>query len=694
MADLKPDRRLDKALSMRGVYAIATGTTLSAGFFLLPGLAAVQAGPAMVLAYLLAVVPLLPAMFSIVELATAMPRAGGAYYFLDRALGPTVGTIGGLGTWLVLMLKVSFALVGIGAYLVYLWPEIPVTLTVVGITLALTALNMFGSSHAGSLQVAMVSGLLVILALFIGGGAPAMDPSRFHDFLGAGWPAIMSTSGLVYISYIGITTVVSLSEEVRDPERNLPKGIFLTLGTAVVVYGLGTAVMVGAVPIEKLAGNLTPAAATAEHVLGRTGGVIISVAALLAFTSVANAGILSASRFPLAMSRDHLMPRVYARLGWRRIPFFSLVLTVGIILAVLLLLDPTKIAKLASAFQLVMFALVCLAVVVMRESRIPSYDPGYRSPWYPWMQIVGVIAPLVFITQMGWQTVLFTAGLIAAGVVWFKVYGRARVARDGAMFHVFERWGRMRYEGLDRELRGILKEKGLRDEDPFDEIVARSVVLDLPGGRDFDTVIADASAVLARRVPLAPDLLDQGFREGTRVGATPVSHGVALPHLRVPGLQHPELVVVRARAGLLIRLEDSVTGKKTEQEVIAVFFLVSPEDDPARHLRLLAEIAGRVESEDFVRQWHAAGDEAELKEVLLRDERYLAVHVRAGTPSEALLGRPLRELSIPEGSLIALIRRRGEMLVPRGSTVLEAEDRLTVIGNAAGVKAFRDAYGG
>ncbi|MDP6125791.1 MAG: amino acid permease, partial [Candidatus Latescibacteria bacterium] len=117
MVDLRRSKPLKKELGLLDVYAIATGATLSAGFFLLPGLAAAQAGPAIVLSYMIAAIPLVPAMFSIIELATAMPRAGGVYYFLDRTLGPLVGTIGGIGTWLALVLKVAFALVGMGAYL-------------------------------------------------------------------------------------------------------------------------------------------------------------------------------------------------------------------------------------------------------------------------------------------------------------------------------------------------------------------------------------------------------------------------------------------------------------------------------------------------------------------------------------------------------------------------------------------------
>ena len=161
---------------------------------------------------------------------------------------------------------------------------------------------------------------MAILAVFVGDGVPHIDPDRFRGFFDAGSSALLSTAGLVYISYVGVTHIASMSEEVKDPERNLPLGVFLALGTAVVVYGLGTAVMVGTIPMETLRGDLTPVATAAESFLGRWGVIVVSVAALLAFTSVANAGTMSASRYPLAMSRDHLVPRMFRRLSAGHVP--------------------------------------------------------------------------------------------------------------------------------------------------------------------------------------------------------------------------------------------------------------------------------------------------------------------------------------------------------------------------------------
>ena len=186
---------LKKELTLLNVYAIATGTTLSAGFFLLPGIAFNEAGPAVVLSYMIAAIPLIPAMFSMVELSTAMPRAGGAYYFLDRSMGPFVGTIGGLGTWLALVFKTAFALIGMGAYLSIFWPEVPIVMLAVILAVLFGIVNLFGAKKTGTFQVFMVFALLLILLAFIGKGIPEINSVHFEGFFDKGTVSIISTAG-------------------------------------------------------------------------------------------------------------------------------------------------------------------------------------------------------------------------------------------------------------------------------------------------------------------------------------------------------------------------------------------------------------------------------------------------------------------------------------------------------------------
>jgi amino acid transporter/mannitol/fructose-specific phosphotransferase system IIA component (Ntr-type) len=684
-------KKLKKELSLFGVYTLATGATLSSGFFLLPGLAATEAGSAVFLSYLIAVIPLMPGMLSKLELATAMPRAGGEYYFLDRSLGPFFGTISGLGTWCGLVLKTAFALVGIGAYLKYFFPDLPMTPLVTAVALFFGTLNLFGAHKSTKLQTVLVLALEVLLVLFFFKGVPSANLDHFTGMLDQGWYAIIATSGMVCVSFMGLTNAASVAEEVKDPERNLSLGILLAIATSIVVYGVGTFVLVGAVPPEKLAGSLTPVADAAAVMSGRTGAVIMTVAAILAFLSVGNAGIMSASRYPLAMSRDHLLPRWFRKLNSHQAPQSGIIVTTAVILLFVTVLDPTKIAKLASTFLLMLFALNCLAVIVMRESQIESYDPGYRSPWYPWMQLFGIVGPIALIIVMGWLPMLFAGGVIAVGSAWYFYYAKKRVRRGGAIYHLFARLGQQRFEGLDRELRSILKEKGLRAADPYDEIVARSDVIDGLEADSFDDLVRKASVSLSTHLPVESDQLFDRFMEGTRVGATPVSKGVALPHMRLAGLDKPLMVLGRSRAGVRIEIEVDFIEHIADDGIHAVIFLVSSEENAARHLRVLAQIAQQVDRDQFIEDWLDADNHQRLREILLRNERYLVIDLQPGEPHSAMIGQAVKELELPDETLIAMINRNGQVIFPRGDTTLKEGDRLTMVGAEKSIDHLRRA---
>ncbi|MAT40168.1 MAG: amino acid permease [Ectothiorhodospiraceae bacterium] len=642
---------------------------------------------------MLAAVPLVPAMLSIVELATAMPRAGGVYYFLDRTLGPLVGTIGGIGTWLALILKVAFALIGMGAYIGLFFPSLPIVPVAVSLAIVLGVLNILGAKKTGALQVFLVLVLLSILGAFIGGGLPSLQASHFAEFWDFDVSSMVASAGLVYISYVGITKIASLSEEVKNPEKNLPLGIFLSLGAAFVVYVLGTLVMVGTLDIESLTGTLTPAADAARVFFGEFGAIILSVAALVAFVSVANAGTMSASRYPLAMSRDHIVPRWFMKMSRFDTPYISILVTVGVIVIFLVSFDPMGIAKLASAFQLFMFALVSLAVIIMRESKIQSYDPGFKAPLYPWIQIVGILASFWMIIEMGPAPMLFSSGLVVISVIWYFKYARERVVRTGAIYHIFERLGRYRYEGLDTELRGILKEKGLRDKDPFREIIARSYVMDLPEESQFENVVTQVSDWFSEHSVLKSEEIKNKFLEGNRTGATPVTHHIALPHLRIDGLKRPIMVLVRANHGLHIELNNPMKDHGMEDESVrAAFFLASPMDDPGLHLRVLAKIAGRVEDDDFPAEWQTAKSEEEIKRVLTKEEGFITFQVEREKKTGTLDDVPLFDAKFPEGCLVAMIRRTDEIIIPKGDTRLFNGDQVTVIGEPKGVEDLRKRY--
>jgi APA family basic amino acid/polyamine antiporter len=420
---------------------------------------------------------------------------------------------------------------------------------------------------------------------------------------------------------------------------------------------------------------------------------LIVVAAIAAFASTGNAGIMSASRYPLAMARDRLVSDRFATLGRFRTPTFAIVVTAVLMAAAIVLLDVASIAKLASAFQLLLFSLLSLAVVIMRESGIEGYDPGYRSPLYPWMQIFGFLSPLWLIAEMGEMAILFTLGLVAVTIGWYFHYGRARVQRTGAIFHTFARLGTLRHTGLDQELRTIVREKGLREQDPWERVITQAQVLECEAPVDLAALARMAADRLAVPVGRPPEVLQAAFLSGMEAGYMPVSHGAALPHIRLEGIGEPLILLVRCSAGVEApdRLEpglhDSLAG------VRAVFFLVSPDDDAGQHLRLLGHLATRVDDPDFLGRWMAARNPSELRTSLLREERWLSLSVGETPATEGWAGEPLRAIRLPAGTLVALIRRDGHGIIPGGGTILQSEDELVIIGESEALAALRPVEG-
>ncbi len=690
-------RALKKTLGLADVYAISTGAMFSSGFFLLPGIAAIESGSSVALAYLLAGVLILPAMFSVAELSTAMPRAGGAYYFLDRAMGPLMGTIGGLGTWVALVLKSAFALLGMGAYLM-LFIEVPIKTVAVILTVLFALLNIVGAKETSGLQRILVFSLVAILGLWIvqglawlaGADAAELIASHADGFLKHGVDGLFATVGIVFVSYAGLTKVASVAEEVQAPDRNIPLGMMLSLATATLIYVLGVALMTLVLPPDDFHASYTPVADAGAVIFTwipeKVGLWLIVIAATAAFASTGNAGVMSSSRYPMAMARDRLMPDAFAKVSPRfGTPVLGVATTAGLMILLIVAFDIAAVAKLASAFQLMLFGLINLALIVMRESRIDYYHPGYRSPLYPWMQIAGMIIPVWLIIEMGWMAILFTAGVIVCCIAWYYAYASRRVVRGGAVYHVFERLGRRVYRGLDDELRGIVAEKGLDDSDPVEHLVLGADVIDLIDDVSYAEVVGEVCDGLSGAVPC----LDTELRElllDRASASLPVINRVALVQANVEGMKDSRLVLVRSSAPVAIQ------GARRDEprRVVGLAFLVGPEEDLALHLRVLAHFSRRVADVDFVGAWFEARTPTQVKEVLLREDRFHHVRVLPDRPCARLIGTRLMDAKLPRGVIVALLQRSdGSVFVPGATDEIRKGDRLTVIGDPGAIRAFR-----
>jgi len=678
------DRRLTRSLGLRHVFVLSTGAMLSSGLFLLPGIAVEKAGPSAVLAYGIAGLLAIPAMLSVAELSTAMPRAGGAYYFLERALGPAVGTVAGMATWLSLVLKDAFALVGMTAYLKIAFdvPSKPLALALIA---AFAVINIVGSKASASLQLWLVGFVLAVLAWFMVAGVADLGSGtgELEPFFGDGVGGLAAVVGLVFVSYGGLTKVASAAEEIEDPSRNIPLGLSLSLLVSTVVYVIGALLAVKFVPAAELYDDLAPIHTAAEEILPAAGAVLVAIAALAAFSSATNAGILAAARYPLAMSRDHLLAERFQRLSRFNTPIWGILVTSAGMAVVVVAFDVGAIAKLASAFVLLTLGLVNAAVIVLRAARITSYAPGFKAPFFPYLQLFGIGVDVYLIIELGALPLALTGGAVAVGIAWYLYYGRTRATHAGAIYHVFERWGRLVDRGVDREISQAMQSHGLRPDDEYPGLVARAAVISMREGDDIYEAARRAAEVLGRRMQIDVDTVTSQFLESGSLWIQAAdSHPTATP-LAFFDVDDDHLVIVRAKGGVQVPPEWGGRG----EHVNALFFLAGCAEAPGRALRLAGELAAYLHTNDAAAVAEA-GNEAEVKEALLPDLSIGQYALLAELSTGALIDRRVGELTIEEGFHLEAVRRDGRVLRVDDDMVLQADDQITLIGPLESLPEF------
>lgn len=649
---------------------------VSSGLFLLPGLAFTKGGPSAILAYAIAGLFAIPAMLSVAELSTAMPKAGGAYYFLERALGPAVGTIAGFGTWLSLVLKDAFALIGMSAYLnlVLDVPAKPLALVLIG---CFTVLNIVGSKTSAVVQIFLVAFVLTIMLGFLIVGLPQTGggDGGFEPFFESGASGVFAVVGLVFVSYGGLTKVASVAEEIEDPSRNIPLGMALSLAVSTILYTLAVTIAVATVPASKLRDDLAPIHSAAEAVLPSWAVVFVVLAALAAFSSAVNAGILAAARYPLAMSRDGLMPPIFNVLSARNTPVAGIVVTGAAMALVVGVLDVGAIAKLASAFVLLTLGLVNFAVIVLRGSHIKSYAPGFRAPLFPYLQLAGIGLAAYLIVKLGALPILLVIGSILVAFSWYWFYGRSRSRRAGAIYHVFERWGQSADHSLDREISAAMQTHGLRADDEYPGLVARAAVLSIPEGADMDEAAMRAAEVLGRRIDRSSADVSDHFVESGSLWIQPSEkHATATP-LAFFDIDDEHLIILRSSSG--VQIPERWGGRG--QTVNALFFLAGRTDEPGRTLRLAGELAEYLNS-DAGDSMVKAGYESEVKAALLPELSIEQYPLMAELATGDLIGQRIGDLTPPAGVDLEAVRRADKVLRTDDDFILQADDQLTVIG--------------
>ena len=616
--------QLKKQLGLLDVFAVAAGAMISSGLFVLPYIAFAKAGPAVILSYLFASLLVLPSVFSKAELATAMPRAGGTYFYIERSFGPIFGLFSGLAGWFSLALKSAFAVVGMAVLVEVVLQEVfPVQLSgwhlkAIGVAccLVFTGLNIVSVKHTSRFQVLLVAVLLAILGFFVVFGGRTIETRRYAGFLDKGWLAVFATAGLVFVSFGGLTKVASIAEEVKQPGRNLPVGMLLAWFVVTVFYIGVIAVTVGVVGGQELEASRLPISLAASKFLGYGGFALLSLAAIAAFVTTANGGILAASRSPMAMSRDQLLPPPLARVNRRfGTPHISILLTGGFMVAAIVFLDVESLVKTASTLKIILFILVNASVIMMRESRIQSYRPRFKSPLYPYPHIFAVVAYSALIIDMGKIPLVITAVFVGLSAAWFALYVSRRVSRASAVMHVVERVTdrALKTVTLENELRDILIERDDIIEDRFDRLIRDCEILDIRGTRPAEKVFRKVSTILAERLQTDEYVLFEKFLHREAEASTVVQPGFAIPHIVVEGDNKFDILLVRAR--------DGIDFPQVEDPVKVMFVLVGSRDERNYHLRALMAIAQIAQEKNFEQRWLAARDAEGLRNLVLLSTR-------------------------------------------------------------------------
>jgi len=457
------DQELARDLGFLEAYTIGLGTMIGAGIFVLPSIAAQQAGPASMISFFAGGIVSLLAALSLSELATGMPKAGGSYYYVNRALGPFFGSIVGWGMWAGLTFASAFYMIGFGQYLLpglgqYIgflagWGQVGITVAALVMAALLTAVNYYGVKETGSLQNVIVLTLVGLIIAFLAIGM--ISGPTIGEFNPEGWPAVAATIGTVYVTFIGFEVIATSAEEIKDPSRNLPLAMIASVVTPTLMYVGVMFVSTGTLSIEALATSEVPVADVAMEFMGSLGALAMIVGAVLATVSSANASILSAARVNFAMGRDRILVNWLNEVHERfRTPYRAISAT-GVITLVLIAIGVGigTLAEVASFMYLVTYALVHVTVVVLRRANPEAYDPAFKIPsiLYPVVPVVGMLACLTVLFQMSVEFVptVVTLGpvelalpvtptpvgtigtvLVAFGIGWYYLYARDRALSE------------------------------------------------------------------------------------------------------------------------------------------------------------------------------------------------------------------------------------------------------------------------
>ena len=473
MKKFSTEVQLSREMSLLDATMIGVGAMIGAGIFVLTGIAAGVAGPGLIIAFCLnGAVALLTAM-SYAELGSCYHDAGGGYLWVKEGLPKWNGFLSGWMSWFAHAVACSLYALGFGAYLEhvlkefnFILPEIgflsPQKMLAAGIALVFGYINFRGASETGKIGNIVTLTKIVILGIFVAFGLQvtfgrADWTSSFSPFLPNGWGGIIRAMGLTFIAFQGFEVISQASEEIRNPKRNIPRAVFLSLLIVVPIYLLVAFASLGAIAPEGmtawdyLALNKETALVEVSKTFFVGGGIMLLFGGLISTMSALNATVYSSSRVAFAMGRDRNFPTFFSRVHPKNFtPHLSIVFSLIIVVAMSVSLHIEDVASAADIMFLLLFLQVNITLIRLRRKR-PDLDRGFWTPFFPYLTIVGIVllfslAVYMFTySRLGW---VVTAGWIGIGLVIYKIYASKREIEHIQKMKALERLEKKEYRVL------------------------------------------------------------------------------------------------------------------------------------------------------------------------------------------------------------------------------------------------------
>jgi len=440
--------KLSRELSLFSVTMIGVGAMIGAGIFVLTGIAAGVAGPAILLAFLLNGVVALFTASAYAELGGSIPEAGGGYLWVKESLPQPSGFLSGWMSWMAHSVACSLYAIGFGAYFgevllelklpIFFSPGVLKKILAVMVVIIFSWINYRGAKETGKAGniVTVLKILILLFFILLGSKIIISEPQRltnFFPFFSKGFIGILTAMGLTYIAFEGYEIIAQSGEEVKNPSKNIPKAIFLSLLIVVPIYIFVAFVALGVVnpgamsPWAFLAAKKEVAMVEAARSISVWGSAVLLIGGLLSTISALNATIYSSSRVSFAMGRDHNLPPVFSRIHGRfRTPSGSLLVSSILIIFMLLLLPIEDIASSADIMFLFLFIFVNVALIHIRRKK-PRLLKGYKSPLFPLFPLIGIITQGVLIIVMfAYSPRSFFISLLWVGMGLSIYYGYAK----------------------------------------------------------------------------------------------------------------------------------------------------------------------------------------------------------------------------------------------------------------------------